>query len=226
MKKNTLLTIMLLYSIFGFSQTIIIGTGTDNTDGTGADPVSDYYNSERYQVVYTAAELSAAMTPYDELTGLGFSVSELGGTLLSYSIRIGHTSAINSSVHDLSPTSIVKTAFDYTPTVTVAGVFDMINFDSNFVWNGVDNIVIDICTAGSNPFGGLYGGVRTTNAVTDGSRSERVDGASACGNPTDTANANKPNIQFSYIDGTPPACLPPNTLTAIKKKEELLVNYE
>jgi len=215
MKKITLLFVMLLFSIAGFSQNIVIGTGTDLTDGTGSDPVDGYYNSFRYQVVYTAAELSASLTPYDEITGLGFSVSEdyAGGNLQGYEIKMGHTSAANSAAHDVSPTSIVKNAFDYDPTATAAGVFDMISFDANFVWNGVDNVLVEICSAGQNSFSSPYGGVRATN-VASGSRNNRVDGSSACGNNTNLTNGNKPNIQFNYIDGTPPACLPPNTLTA------------
>jgi len=215
MKKITLLCAMLLFSIAGFSQNIIIGTGTDLTDGTDSDPVDGYYNSFKYQVVYTAAELNASLTPYDEITGLGFSVSEdyAGGNLQGYEIKIGHTSAINSSAHDASGTTTVKNAFDYDPTATAAGVFDMISFDANFVWNGIDNVLVEICSAGQNAFSSPYGGVRVTT-VADGSRVYRVDGSSACGNNTTIVNGNRPNIQFNYINGTPPACLPPNTLTA------------
>jgi len=212
MKKITLFFALLLFSIAGFSQ-IIIGTGTDTTDGTGSDPVDGYYNSIKYQVVYTAAELAASLTPYDEITGLGFSVSEdyAGGNLQGYEIKMGHTSATESAAHDASTTSVVKNAFDYDPTVTAAGVFDMIAFDANFIWNGVDNVLVEICSAGQNAFSSPYGGVRTTT-IANGSRNRRVDGSSACGLDTTGTNGNKPNIQFNYIDGTPPACVEPNTL--------------
>ncbi|WP_431137648.1 fibronectin type III domain-containing protein, partial [Psychroserpens mesophilus] len=213
MKKFTLIALVL----FAFcwqsnAQSIVIGTGTTTTDGSGSDPIDDFYNSFRYQVVYTAAELSASLTPYDEITALGWSVSENGGQLLGYTIKMGHTSATNSAAHDASVTSVVKNAFDYTPTVTTAGVFDMITFDTNFVWNGVDNIVVEVCTDGQNPFGTPYGGVRGTT-LTTGSRFYRVDGGTACGVNTNSTNGNRPNIQFNYIDGTPPACLPPTALT-------------
>jgi hypothetical protein len=197
-----------------FSQDIVIGTGTDLTDGTGSDPIDGYYNSFRYQVVYTAAELSASLTPYDEITGLGFSVSEDygGGDLLGYTIKMGHTSAVDAATHIVDPTIVVRNAADYDPTVTAAGVFDMLLFDTNFVWNGVDNVVVDICTDGQNPYTAPRGGVRTTSIVT-GSRFYRTDGGTSCGNNTTGTNGNKPNIQFNYIDGTPPACVGPNALT-------------
>jgi len=216
MKKITLLCTILLFSIVSFSQTIVIGTGTDLTDGTGSDPVDGYYNSFRYQVVYTATELSASLTPYDEITSLGFSVSEDygGGDLLGYTIKMGHTSAVDAVAHINDPTAIVRNAANYDPTVTVAGVFDMLPFDTNFVWNGVDNVVVDICTDGQNPYTAPRGGVRTTNGVTNGSRYYRTDGGTSCNQNTNSTNGNKPNVQFDYIDGTPPACLPPYALTA------------
>ncbi|RXR19242.1 T9SS type A sorting domain-containing protein [Flavobacterium amnicola] len=216
MKKITLLIAFLLALVTsGYSQTIVIGTGTVSTGGTGSDPVDGYFEAMRYQVVYTAAELSASLTPYDQITALGFSISEdyAGGALLGYSIKMGHTSATNSATHNASSTSVVKNAFDYDPTVTAAGVFDMIVFDTPFVWNGVDNILIDICTDGPNAYVSPYGGVRVTN-IANGSRRFRTDGAPACSVNTGTVNANRPNIQFNYVDGVPPSCLAPGGLAA------------
>ena len=195
------------------AQTIIIGTGGSNTDGSGNDPIDDYFKYMRYQTVYTATELSTAgLTPYDILTGLGFSVSQSPGTLANYTIRIGHTTATNAAAHISAASTEVKSAFSYTPTVVSAGSFDMITFSTNFVWNGTDNIFIDICT-GSNTFASPYGGVRV-HTLTSGSRYVRSDGSSQCSNNTTTTNSNRPQIQFSYTDGTPPSCLPPSALTS------------
>lgn len=217
MKKITLLIAFLLTIVTsGYSQTIVIGTGTATTAGTGSDPVDGYFEAMRYQVVYTAAELSASLTPYDQITALGFSVDEdyAGGALLGYTIKMGHTSATNSATHNTSSTSVVKNAFDYDPTVTAAGVFDMIVFDTPFIWNGVDNILVEICTDGPNAYVSPYGGVRTTS-MTSGSRRYRTDGATACDVSTNNANTNRPNIQFNYIDGVPPSCLPPSAGTSV-----------
>ncbi|WP_425077422.1 choice-of-anchor J domain-containing protein, partial [Psychroserpens sp. S379A] len=215
MRKFTFIVLVLLaFSWQSYSQSIVIGTGTDETTSTESDPIHGYYNAFRYQVVYTAAELSASLTPYDEITALGWSISGdyAGGNLLGYTIKMGHTSAANSASHDNSSTIVVKNAFDYDPTVTAAGVFDMITFDTNFVWNGVDNVLVEVCSDGQNPFSGPYGQVRGTDG-TNNSRIYRVDGSSACGVDTSTTNPHKPNIQFNYIDGTPPACFAPTAIT-------------
>ena len=51
-----------------FSQTVTIvtptgGTALGNTNGSGSDPICRFYGSIRYQVHYTAAELTAAGIP-------------------------------------------------------------------------------------------------------------------------------------------------------------------
>lgn len=215
MKKITLILFALFTCWQINAQSIVIGTGTGTTTSSGSDPIDGYYGSFRYQVVYTAAELSATLTPYDEITGLGFSIAGDygGGDLLGYTIKMGHTSAINSATHNASVTTVVKAPFNYNPTVTADGVFDMITFDSNFTWNGVDNVLVEICSDGPNAYVSPYGQVRMTT-MTTGSRYYRVDGGVSCNVNTGTTNGNRPNIQFNYVDGTPPACLAPNALTA------------
>ncbi len=210
MKKITLLLVLLI-GVFANAQSFVIGTGAASTSGTASDPVDGYFESFRYQIVYTATELSAALTPYDQITALGFSVDEDygGGTLSAYTIKMGHTAATNSAAHNVDATTIVKNSFDYDPTVTAAGSFDMISFDTPFVWNGTDNIVIEICSEGPNAFIEPFGGVRGTILTTAGSRRFRVDGAIACDTDTATTSSNRPNIMFDYTDGLPPSCLPP-----------------
>jgi hypothetical protein len=215
MKKITLILFALFTCWQINAQSIVIGTGTGTTTSTDSDPIDGYFESFRYQVVYTAAELSATLTPYDQITGLGFSIAGdyAGGNLLGYTIKMGHTSATNSATHNASVTTVVKAPFNYNPTVTADGVFDMITFDSNFTWNGVDNVLVEICSDGPNAYVSPYGQVRMTT-MTTGSRYYRVDGGVSCNVNTNTTNGNRPNIQFNYVDGTPPACLAPSALTA------------
>ena len=91
MKKITLFLFALFTSLQINAQSIVIGTGTGTTTSTGSDPIDGYYESFRYQVVYTAAELSASLTPYDEITALGFSIAGdyAGGNLIGYTHQNG-----------------------------------------------------------------------------------------------------------------------------------------
>jgi hypothetical protein len=194
-------------------NTATIGSGTTATTSTGSDPIWGYWESFRYQVVYTASELNAAgMAPGASISALGFSIlgDYGGGNLLGYTIKMGHTTATNSAAHDASTTSTVKNAFSYNPSVTAAGAFDMITLDASFVWNGTSNILIDICSSGPNPYASPYGAVRTiASFTTNGSRSIGNDGAgSLCGTTTSSTNSTKPQIRFTWgaagpCSGTP-----------------------
>ena len=111
-----------------------------------ADPIWGYWNSFRYQVIYTAAELTTAGIPaYSNIGSLGFSIAGDygGGNLLGYTIKMGGTTTANCAAHVTSPTTTVKNAFSYNPTPTTVGNFDMITLDVPFQWDGTSNILID-----------------------------------------------------------------------------------
>ena len=210
---------LILTSSDSFAQSFatIGGTSTTTTTSTGSDPIDGFWNSFRYQVVYTAAELTTAgMVPNASITGLGWSIfaDYAGGNLAGYTIKIAHTTAINAATHNATATTVVKNPFAYNPTVGAVGVFDMITFDASFVWDGTSNILLDICSSGLNPYISPYGQVRTIAASTaSGSRRIAADGASQCGNNTTGTNTNKPAIRFAY--SPPPACAGlPNTPVA------------
>ena len=198
------------------AQSIIIGTGTANTNGTGSDPIDDFYNGLHYQTVYTATELSnAGLTAGSSLTAIGFEVSEAPGTLANYTVALASTTQSDAATYinpGTTPFTTVIPAFSYVPLVQATGSFDMINFATNFIWDGTSNIVVDICTGPANPYSSPYGGVRVTTSTAGGSFS-RADGSPAstvCTQPTGVAAtgystgilATKPNVKFNYVAGT------------------------
>jgi hypothetical protein len=179
------------------------GGTAGNTNGTGSDPVDDYFKYMRYQVVYTAAELSASgLVGGSTITAVGWNVTQLPGTLSNYTIKMGNTTASNSATHDASTTTVVKTAFSFTP---VSG-WNMITLSTTFVWDGTSNILVEVCT-GSNPFASPYGGVQAKTSVTNGSRYVRDDNSDQCSTNTSSVNTTKP---YFGINATPP---PPCTGT-------------
>ena len=80
--KFILIRIMLFFAL-SFSvlnlnaqtQYTVIPTGgtAGNTNGTGGDPVCRFYNSIRYQVVYTVAELTASGMPANTVMRISYS---------------------------------------------------------------------------------------------------------------------------------------------------------
>ncbi len=148
-------------------QTVTIGTGTNTTNGTTSDPLERYYNYTHSQIVYTAAELTAAgMLPGSTINQIGFSISESGVALYNYTISMAHTAQATANPYISSGFTVVRTAFTYAPVVQTAGNFDMIALTTSFVWNGSSNLVVNICT-GSNPYTSPYGGLRYTTTASN-----------------------------------------------------------
>ena len=212
--KKILSLIFLLTFALGFikdanAQFVDIGTITATTNGTtGAAPINQFYRSMHYQVVYTAAELTAnGALPFDNITGLGWHVTGVPlYALPNYTIKIKHTSAVNAAVYDGVGLTTTLTLPSY---AAVAGGYDVKNFNTNFSWDGTSNILIDVCfdmvTAWNSS------GVQTTFAGT--TSYIRSDGASQCGIATNTSNTNRPIVRLAMSGGTPPSCTPPNSVT-------------
>ncbi|MDP4684046.1 MAG: hypothetical protein NWS40_05090, partial [Crocinitomicaceae bacterium] len=209
-KKGLSITLFLCMTLtisIGFSQTqfVVVPTGgtAGTTNGTDADPVCRYFNSIRYQVVYTVADLNAAgMTGETQITKLAWNVTESSVSLENYTIKMGNTAQINSAANNVDATSTVKNAFTY----AVALGYNDITFDTPFIWDGTSNLVVEICTGASNPFASPYGGVEAKTGVTNGSRRYRIDGSSACGVPTNLANTTIPYVRLSgyLLPAVPP----------------------
>ncbi|MFA9220950.1 MAG: hypothetical protein ACEQSL_07170, partial [Sediminibacterium sp.] len=145
-----------------FSQTVTIvtptgGTALGNTNGTGADPICRYYNSLRYQVHYTAAELSAAgITPGATITKIAWNVTESSVSMANYTVKMANTTQANGNAHNAVATTTVKNAFTY----AVALGYNDIVLDFPFVWDGTNNLLVEVCSGTTNPFTSPYGGVQ------------------------------------------------------------------
>ena len=207
MKKIfTFLCLFFLWAGSSWGQSAIIGTGTSLSDGSGYDPVERYYNYEHYQIIYTAAELTAAGMPAGaSITALGFSISESAVSLANYTIKMGLTAQATAQPYISTLTTVVN-PFTYAPVVQAAGSFDMIPFTTNFTWDGVSNIVVNTCT-GSNPFTTPYGGLRYTSSTSGLITYVRTDGTDNCATTSLASSVEKPNIKFNYF--VPPPCSSP-----------------
>jgi gliding motility-associated-like protein len=179
-----------------------IGSGATETSGTGSDPIDGYAASFRYQVIYTQAELAAAgVFPNSVLKKLGWSVSsDYGsGNLNNYTIKLAQTTNTNSAAHDNSSNSgTIVYSGSYNPTVTAQDAFDLITFQTNYVYQG-GNLLVDICSTGNTANTLNAGRVRTmATSTTSGSRYLRT--IASCSSSTTTVNSTKPQIQFAICN--------------------------
>jgi len=211
MKRTLTLSLLLLSFLFGLNTTqaqVDIGTGTTTNFTSGAAPINIWYRSMHYQVVYTAAELTASgALPGDAISELGWYVTGVPvNDLPNYTIKMKHTTALDASVYDnvgLTTTVVVPL---HAPT---AGTYDMTPFTSNFVWNGVSNLLVDVCFDQVNPTYNMSGQVRTFSGS---SRYVRSDGSSQCGVATTTNLTYRPQVRLTMSGGTIPSCPIPTGL--------------
>ncbi|MFZ4523227.1 MAG: T9SS type A sorting domain-containing protein [Bacteroidales bacterium] len=202
--KTISLSFLFLLTFAGTAaaQSAVIGTGTANTNGNIADPTERYYQYERFQIVYTAEELTTAGMPAGAMiNALGFSITQSAVSLANYTIDLGHTTHPIADPYIPEGLTTVRSPFIYTPVVQAEGNFDMIPFTTAFAWDGVSNLVVNTCT-GSNPFISPYGGLRYTPATLGSVRHILNDGGNYCAIATVTNSAMRPNIRFDYTPGT------------------------
>ena len=120
-----------------------LGTGTSVTSTNMLSPINNSYKSIHGQSVYTAVELNAAgITGPVYISHFGFyPVGVPNLALPNFVIRMKHTSATNSaSWIDGTDLQTVYTNAAYMPVI---GGYDLLTLSNPFLWNGIDNIVID-----------------------------------------------------------------------------------
>ena len=216
MKKLLLIFLAstLLFCKSSLAQTDFpIGTGTTgNTNTTYPAPLQDYYEGSRMQFLYRASELTAAGMVAGPITAVKFNVATLNaaGIIEQMAISIGGTTDTTlGSATWVAGTTSVWGPFDY-QAFTGTNLFP---FSTPYIWNGTDNIVIEVCNGDpNNPTTTTYTNNPTVNFTTgltfNGSHSYRADGlGNLCGTAT-TANTGtqttRPNIIFDTS-----SCMPP-----------------
>jgi hypothetical protein len=216
---NTLFTVLiaiLMTAGSAFGQYVTVGTATGTSTTTEASPVNIFFRSTHYQTIYTVAELQAAgFTPGAAIQEMGWDV--VGAPLYgmpNYTIAAGHTTNATSGAANYVASASLTQVYTNASYAPVAGGFDMLQLSTPFIWNGTDNLVIDVCFDLVNPGYNASGQCSTYNA-TDGSTSIRSDQANQCGLAPNSTQAWKPVVQFLIANGAPPTCaMINNDLTA------------
>jgi hypothetical protein len=183
------------------AQFIILGSGISTNGNQSCSPVNIYYRRTVCQFVYTASELSAAgLNPGDVISQIGWFVTQPPiYEIPDYTIKMKHVAVGNVSDDlGLSGWTIVKNPFTYMP---VAGDWDMLPFTTNFVWNGTDNIGVELCWAQVQPNFNQSGQCRIYSTTSGYRYSWTDDPGTSCGLTPLTVNSNKPQAKMVYTAG-------------------------
>ena len=188
---------------------ITIGNGT-NVNSTTSYPAiySNWYESSRHQILYLASELSAAGVLPGKISSISWNIATINGTTTypNFSIKMKCTSLTNLGATTTAPFDQVGlTQVYFAPNINITTGWNNYNFTTAYEWDGVSNILIDVCNGVSNGF--------TSNSSSPYSITPfnsvlyyRDDNINVCfTNNTGTTSPNRPNIKFGNCGGLNPA---------------------
>ena len=213
--KKLLLLFAALFLVVGLThsqETITIGTQVVESSASDYGPTNYAQESRRLQWVITAAEILAAGGSASEISAIAYDVSQVAtGDLVNYTVRMAHTTATDASSHNAATLTTVVLPHTFVPGSTG---WRTLTFDTNFDWNGTDNILFDVCW-GVNSGSANNGRVWLYNNVADQMRGRAFSAQSACESNTLASRSGKPRMQLTMqtdpCTGTPN---PGNTLSS------------
>ena len=126
--------------------TVQVGTATTIMTGTAfayPSPYGNYYKSARHQMLFKAAELSSLLNGSNIITSFSLDIGTLNSTVVldNFTIRMACTSA--DSLTEYIAESSLQTV--YSGNVTPVLGWNTHVFNQAYVWDGVSDLVVDIC---------------------------------------------------------------------------------
>jgi hypothetical protein len=186
-----------LTAVLNGAATATIGTQT-TTEFSGSVYRSGGATGDfRHQLIYTAAELTAAGVVAGNLTSLGFTTTGTGSGYVNYTISLGSASSTTavSAFQGVALTQVFTQA-SVSPTLGL----NTYTFQTPYVWNGTSDILVNICY--NVP---VFGASATVAATTPAAarNSSFLGGVGTCTAATGTTFANRPLATFGY-NAAPP----------------------
>lgn len=187
-----------------------VGTGTTANTNTGMPCVfGNFYKNNRHQLLFTAAELIAAGITPGKLTSLAFQVN----SIMPLQNPTSNTSSIYSNIPfnytiklKCTTASVLTSAFDnaglsqvYNGNLTPVVGWNTFNFNQAYEWDGVSNVIVDICYNlqtyyTSNPV------MPFTNVGAIRCVYYQSDTQTACNTTSSgTTTQNRPNVRFGNV---------------------------
>lgn len=172
-----------------------IGTGTSVTGNT--EELTAFCNrraSYKMQILYTAAELSAAGLGAGDISSMAYTITSIGSNASNsaFTVKIGTTSltALTDYVASTGFTTVFPSAA-YTHAVGV----NTINFSTPFNWDGTSNIVVEVSHTGTDQ---TYNAQTVYTTTTANTVAYGYNGAS-----TGTLSTSRFNTTFTGIGAFP-----------------------
>lgn len=122
----------------------IVGTGTGLSSTTNAGPFNQWYRRSTMQFLYTAAEIAAAGGSAGLINSLAFYCGTPSSyAFTNYTVKIKTVAATMTTLAwQGTGMTTVYNAASFQP---VGSGWQPMNFTTPFLYNGIDNIVIELC---------------------------------------------------------------------------------
>mgnify|MGYP003634266883 FL=1 len=179
-----------------------LGTGTGtNLFTTYPAPYGNSNNGARHQILFTEAELTAAGVLPGTISSLAFYVESIGTTLnyANYTLRMGCTSAT-----DLTTAWQTGLTEVFTPkTHSVSTGWNTHVFDVKYSWDGISNIVVEVCFNNPTATGSGNATTRFTPTTNQSVRYYHDNTSTVCSSTSMTGtSSNRPNVRFGNCAST------------------------
>ncbi|MEI7663488.1 MAG: carboxypeptidase regulatory-like domain-containing protein, partial [Bacteroidota bacterium] len=173
----------------GTTTTVTVGSGTVSCNY----PYTTFWMGGRTQLLYTAAQITAAGGTPGLITSLGFDVTSFSNqTMIGFNVNLMNTT--NTTIASWVTTGMSNA---YTGTYAVPGIgFQMITLTTPFNWNG-QNLLVEVCF-GNNGSYTSYSYVNGTTAPAGQIMPYWMDNTVGCtytGAPN-TGYTGLPNLRF------------------------------
>ena len=205
LRKLLITSSFLAFALQLSAQVYTIGTGTTPTTGSNVTPYKTFWHDGRSQYLILASELLAAGTGPGTITSVAFNVTTTPGQPMSdFTIKMAATTATALGSTFLSPTNPTTVMGPTTLTISTTGWYTH-TFATPFVWNGSDNVLIDVCF--DNTTYTTDGQVMSSTTSFVSTTSHNTDGAAGCSLAGTGSSSQRPNMQLSITPAT--ACVSP-----------------
>jgi hypothetical protein len=205
LRKLLITSSFLAFALQLSAQVYTIGTGTTPTTGSNVTPYKTFWHDGRSQYLILASELLAAGTGPGTITSVAFNVTTTPGQPMSdFTIKMAATTATALGSTFLSPTNPTTVMGPTTVTISTTGWYTH-TFATPFIWNGSDNVLIDVCF--DNTTYTTDGQVMSSTTSFASTTSHNTDGAAGCTLAGTGFSSVRPNMQLSITPAT--ACVSP-----------------
>jgi gliding motility-associated-like protein len=150
-KKIAIILAIFMFGIgnnFGQTFTTIGTSNGSNTSNSHPCPLADYWENHRTQYLIRASELTAAgILAGASISSIRFNVTAASSNILleRLSIYVGGITATSLGTTFLNAPILRYGPINYTPLVGN----NTFTFSSNYIWNGTENILVQICNGSS-----------------------------------------------------------------------------